>query len=205
MNGPRQGSGAANWPNDPGAMAPSSAVVAIERELFAHPVHVEFRELNAFEQTLVEVFVANSWELSQLLTAAAENEKLAVELMQNVHEPTVADAFRGATSRTLHSYLASSATVIDHARRLMRGRKGPLAGRAHHRCGERLVGRGRRAAHRYRGRGRGRSCGDACSSSPRASAVWPSTQPRQNCRRRVAKRTRSSAVRAAERGALRSP
>lgn len=71
--------------------------------------------------------MANSWELSQLLTAAAENEKLAVELMQNVHEPTVADAFRGATSRALHSYLASSATVIDHARRLMRGRKGPLA------------------------------------------------------------------------------
>jgi hypothetical protein len=100
---------------------------AIERQLFAHPAYIEYEELTAFQQTLAGIFIANGRELAALLAAASENQELALELMQNVRERTVADEFMAMVARALHNYVASSATVGDHSRRLMADRTGPIA------------------------------------------------------------------------------
>lgn len=101
--------------------------LAVERQLRTHPVYIEYHELKAFEQTLVGVYMANGRDLANLLAAASENEELAIELMQNVRDRSKADAFMAVLARALHNYVASSATVGDHSRRLIERKKGPIA------------------------------------------------------------------------------
>ena len=51
---------------------------------------------------------------------------LAMELVQNVRAPTVREQFRAQTIQRLHNYVAGTATLIDHSRRLMKGRSGTI-------------------------------------------------------------------------------
>ncbi len=75
----------------------------------------------------MEVFQPNLNELMRLLDSAAGDFFLATELVQNVHNDAVRRRFVAETTQRLHNYLASTMSLVEHARRLMRGRTGAVA------------------------------------------------------------------------------
>lgn len=77
-------------------------------------------EIEAFGRSITGVFWPNYLELKALLDQASSDLRLAIELSQNVHEDSVRVSFVGAVSQRLHNYLASTMSLVDHARRLMR-------------------------------------------------------------------------------------
>jgi hypothetical protein len=97
------------------------------RRVFDHPAAREHREIQALQRMLHAVFVPNWWELLQLLNAAAKDEALAVELVQNVRRPDVRERFQDQTTQRLHNYVAATMTIVDHVRRLIRDRTTPTA------------------------------------------------------------------------------
>lgn len=72
------------------------------------------------------VFGPNWRELLALLEQAATDNELAWELVQNVHEPVRRDAFYALLTRHLHNYLASTMSLVDHVRSIMRTRSGAI-------------------------------------------------------------------------------
>lgn len=91
--------------------------------IYEHPGHKEYLELQALERSILGVFMPNLRELVQLLDAAATNEELAFELIQNVREPVVRDRFYAEATQRLHNYLASASSLVDHVRHLLRDRQ----------------------------------------------------------------------------------
>lgn len=98
-----------------------------ERRIYEHPAYKVFAELEAFGRTLNDVFSGNLAELFTLLDQAATDPDLAFELIQNVHDDSVRERFRALTIQRLHNYLASTMSLVEHARRLLRKRSGPIA------------------------------------------------------------------------------
>ncbi|MEW6477167.1 MAG: hypothetical protein AB1679_33345 [Actinomycetota bacterium] len=98
----------------------------IRNRIRSHPGYIEYMNCLAFEQTIAGVFSPNLRELVELLERAARDEGLAIELIQNVRRPDIRERFQAALTRALHNYVASAMTLVDHARRLMRGRSGPV-------------------------------------------------------------------------------
>ena len=102
-------------------------VEALGRQIRKHPGHEEHRELGAFERSITAVFLPNLRELLELLERASNDPDLAIELIQNLREPVVRQAFHTDVTQRLHNYLASVASLVDHVRNLMRGREGAIA------------------------------------------------------------------------------
>jgi len=98
----------------------------LDRQIADHPGRIEYVRLQAFARMLGAVFVRNLWELLALLNRAAIDEELAMELVQNVRDPVIREAFQAETLQRLHNYVAASATLVDHSRRLLNGQSGPL-------------------------------------------------------------------------------
>jgi hypothetical protein len=73
------------------------------------------------------VFVPNLHELVRLLEAPSKDYGLAIELVQNVHDDTVRQRFNAETTQRLHNYLASTMSLVEHSRRIMRKRTGSSA------------------------------------------------------------------------------
>lgn len=96
-------------------------------ELRQHPGWVEYGRCEAIRWSLTAVFEPNLHELLALLDAASTNQVLALQLIQNTAAPVVADAFHRELAQRLHNYLAAATSLIDHVRRLMRGRTGAIA------------------------------------------------------------------------------
>ena len=96
------------------------------RRITEHPAYREYLEIRALERSIVGVLVPNLRELVGLLDAAATNPDLAMELIQNVREPTVRERFHAQLTQRLHNYLASAQSLVDHVRRLVRGRQDPF-------------------------------------------------------------------------------
>ncbi len=97
-----------------------------ERRIFEHPGYLEHLECEALRITLY-VVARNCADLLALLDKAATDEKLAIELIQNVRPPTVREAFQNEVSRLLHNYVASAMTLVDHSRRLLGNRSDAIA------------------------------------------------------------------------------
>jgi len=106
---------------------PSQELRDAERRIAEHPGYREHLALQALERSIADVFIPNRNELLSLLEAAATDWRLAFELIQNVREPTVRERFHAQLTRHLHNYLASAASLVEHVRRLMRGRADPIA------------------------------------------------------------------------------
>ena len=100
---------------------------AAEEQIRNHPGQIEHAEVLALHRSLTDVFIPNWGELRQLLEQASTSVGLAFELIQNVHRPDVRERFQSLTTQRLHNYGAATMTLVDHARRLMRGRTGPVA------------------------------------------------------------------------------
>jgi hypothetical protein len=107
--------------------SPSDQLRDAQRKIGSHPGYKEHLELQALERSIADVFIPNRDELLSLLEAASTDWRLAFDLIQNVHEPTVRDQFHARLTRHLHNYLASATSLRDHVRRLMVDRAGSLA------------------------------------------------------------------------------
>ncbi len=105
----------------------AEALRDVERRMHDHPGYREYMVTEGLALTVNAVVVPNHVTLLTLLDAPSRNRELAVELFQNVRRPDVREAYVAGTVRALHNYVASAVTLIDHTRRVVRGRKGPLA------------------------------------------------------------------------------
>jgi hypothetical protein len=99
----------------------------VQRRLNEHPGYREYRACEELARTINAVFVPNLDELFALLTQPTQDQQLAIELFQNVRRPDAREAFHAQVTQRLHNYVAGSATLIDHARNLMRPRTGRIA------------------------------------------------------------------------------
>lgn len=104
----------------------SAAIEAAQRQIVEHPGYLEKQLCDGIARTVYAVLVPNRDELLGLLDRAASDADLAVELFQNVRRPILRTRFEGAVMRGLHNYVASAMTLVDHTRRVMRDRSGPI-------------------------------------------------------------------------------
>lgn len=98
----------------------------VQERLRAHPGYVEHMRIEAFSLTLNAVFRTNWLMLLGLLRRAATDFDLQMQIVQNVSKPDTRNSFNGAVVHSLHNYVASTMTLVDHSRRMMRGRTDEL-------------------------------------------------------------------------------
>lgn len=97
-----------------------------QQRLFQHPAYADYLDRHALYTALVHVFRPNYEHLMEVLDAPSKDPKLALELVQNVRRPDVRNAYEGNLIRSLHNHVASSRTLVDIARRAMRGATGKV-------------------------------------------------------------------------------
>jgi len=97
-----------------------------EKAIANHPGYIAYEAIGGLIRSLRYVFVPNWLDLLQLLEHAATDEKLAIELVQNVRPPIIRDQFMSILTRRLHNYLASGVSLADHVRREMKDRHDEL-------------------------------------------------------------------------------
>jgi hypothetical protein len=105
----------------------SARLADAERQLREHPAYERHSECLALERTISDVFYRNARELLALLNQANTDQNLALELMQNVKPPVVRDEFHAVIIQRLHNYVAGTSTLVDHVRRIRRGRVDSVA------------------------------------------------------------------------------
>lgn len=104
----------------------TDALADVQQRIFEHPGYKEKQLIDGLARTVYAVLVPNRDALLALLDQAASDPTLAVELFQNVRRPVVRMRFEGAVMRALHNYVASAMALVEHSRRIMRGRSGPI-------------------------------------------------------------------------------
>lgn len=107
--------------------SPRDRLDDVQRRLNEHPGYREFIACAELARTVNAVLVRNLDELLALLARPTWDQALAVELFQNMYRPDVREAYEAAVTQRLHNYVAGAATLVDHARRLMKGRTGTIA------------------------------------------------------------------------------
>ncbi|MGA9315882.1 MAG: hypothetical protein WBV77_14785 [Solirubrobacteraceae bacterium] len=98
-----------------------------QRRLNEHPGYREYIACEELARTVNAILVRNLDELLALLARPTWDQALAVELFQNMYRPDAREAYEAAVTQRLHNYVAGAATLVDHARRLMKGRTGTIA------------------------------------------------------------------------------
>lgn len=99
---------------------------AAQRRMINHAGYKEKQLYDGLARSVYAVFIPNRNDLIALLDRAASDANLAVELFQNVWRPTVRIQFEGSVMRALLNYVASATALVEHTRRIMRGRTGPI-------------------------------------------------------------------------------
>lgn len=112
---------------DPDGESTQALLDDVQRRMSEHPGYREYVACAELARTINTVFVPNLRELHTLLLLPTRDANLAIELFQNMKRPDVRDGYESAVTQRLHNYVAGSATLVDHARRLMRLRSGPVA------------------------------------------------------------------------------
>jgi hypothetical protein len=103
-----------------------AALKAAQQRIIGHQGYREKQLCDGLARTVYAVFLPNRDDLLGLLDRAASDANLAVELFQNVRRPVVRTRFEGAVMRALHNYVASASALVEHTRRIMRERSGPI-------------------------------------------------------------------------------
>jgi hypothetical protein len=99
----------------------------LQRRLNEHPGYREYMAYGELARTVNAVLAPNLDELLRTLDAPRHDPTLAVELFQNMYRPDAREAYERAVTQRLHNYVAGSATLVDHTRRLMKDRTGLIA------------------------------------------------------------------------------
>jgi hypothetical protein len=97
-----------------------------QRRIVEHHGYKEKELYDGLARTMYAVFVPNRDELIALLDRAKSDPDLAIELFQNMWRPSVRMQFEGVVMRALHNYVASAMALVEHTRRIMRDRSGPI-------------------------------------------------------------------------------
>jgi hypothetical protein len=105
----------------------AAALEAAQQRIIDHPGYEAKQLYDGLARTVYAVFIPNRNELIALLDRAASDANLAIELFQNVRRPIVRTRFEGMVARALHNYVASAMALVEHTRRIMRDRTGPIA------------------------------------------------------------------------------
>ena len=119
--------------SDPPAMIPPMSDTVqdrlddVDRRLREHPGYCEHLRCRQLARTLDTVFMLNLRELQNLLDLMAHDQALGIEMIQNVRRPDVRERYESEVTQRLHNHVAGSATLIDHARALMRNRTGSIS------------------------------------------------------------------------------
>jgi hypothetical protein len=98
---------------------------AAQQRIVGHPGYREKQLYDGLARSVYAVLIPNRDELISLLTQPSHDANLAVELFQNMWRPDVRVRFEGAVMRALLNYVASAGALVEHTRRIMRGRSGP--------------------------------------------------------------------------------
>jgi hypothetical protein len=106
--------------------ARDQALKAAHDRITAHPGFIEKQLIDGLAITVYAVLQPNRNELLALLDAPSADPALALELFQNVRRPVIRRRYEGSVVRALHNYVASATTLVDHSRRVMRGRSGAI-------------------------------------------------------------------------------
>lgn len=105
-------------PPDEEEAAFSSRLEVLRREIAANSGQIcEFR-WKGLRRSL-DVHNRNSSELGGLIDAVGSSSEVGVEMFQNVRTPTVRLEVQARLDQRLHNYVASTASLIDHTRRVM--------------------------------------------------------------------------------------
>jgi hypothetical protein len=94
-----------------------------ERAILDHPGYLAFVEWEALNQTYMVVQSPNHDELAEMLNKASNDVETAFSLAPAAPEAE-RFAYLDQTQRLLFNYLASSSTLVDHSRRLMKRYEG---------------------------------------------------------------------------------
>lgn len=87
-----------------------------------HPGARLHAQAETLSKSINAIFLANYATLRNVLAAPTRNERVAVELAQNVRRSLVAEQHEALLVRELHNYLAGSYTLVEHVRTLMTGK-----------------------------------------------------------------------------------
>jgi hypothetical protein len=98
----------------------SARLEELRDQIRAHPGTIAFREWKSLGRSLA-IFEGNLAELQRHLRAPTEVPGLGIELVKNVGDTTVREAYSAELDRTLHNLVASAFSLVDHARRLVQG------------------------------------------------------------------------------------
>lgn len=104
----------------------TAALDAAQQRIIDHHGYKAKQLYDGLARTVYAVFIPNSHDLIALLDRAANDGNLAIELFQNVRRPIVRTRFEGMVARALHNYVASAMALVEHTRRIMRDRSGPI-------------------------------------------------------------------------------
>jgi hypothetical protein len=113
-------------PDDHSDVDSQTPLDAAQRRIIEHPGYREKQLYDGLARTVYAVLLPNRDELLGLLDRAASDPELAIELFQNMWRPAVRMRFEGQVVRALHNYVAAATTLVDHTRRILRGRSGPI-------------------------------------------------------------------------------
>ena len=88
--------------DDPAGEEHRRRLAAADKRIYSHPAYIEHEEVEALAQAIGGVLIPNGNELLGLLAAAATNEDLAIELVQeaSTRQP-FHDEFQARTVHTL--------------------------------------------------------------------------------------------------------
>lgn len=93
-------------------------LAAIREEISEDPGHASEVRWGGLRRSLA-VHDRNSRDLGSLLDAVATSDEIGIEMFQNTRPPVVREEVEALLDQRLHNYVASTASLIDHTRRLM--------------------------------------------------------------------------------------
>ncbi|MFC3495446.1 hypothetical protein [Glycomyces rhizosphaerae] len=90
----------------------------LRRQLAVHPGKIADDRRSEITRSC-DVFFRNMKELHGLVVAAETDQELALELIQNVRPPDVADEFYGRLDQRLQNMISSAVALVEHTKRLL--------------------------------------------------------------------------------------
>ena len=97
-----------------------TAIAQLREQITQHPGQQAYKKWDALRR-IHGVLARNEQDLLRLIDKVQGDDSLAIQIVQNVHQTGMRDAFNNELVRLLHNYLSALKMLVDHTRNLMRG------------------------------------------------------------------------------------
>ena len=87
----------------------------IQNKIFSHPGKIIYDEWTNLKNTFIGIYQANRKTILDYLMEPSQNDKLSIELVQNVRPPVVREKYTNEVLRHLYNYLSSLATLVGYS------------------------------------------------------------------------------------------